>query len=567
MDFPELRQNPDQRLHDLRFLLYRDGASLNPVTLGFRTFEQARADKLLGRYIPHRSALVQRLYHSVKASSVSGRSHATVYKQIRSLHLFFAWADANDRRLDLRTAESAFYDWCDALYSRTRPHSPAPICLVTACGYAYSVDVVLANALGLPRSLISGTVLGRRRRTQLRSIDREDGSSLAMFGRTLVAICSSLSADRTMGPLPVEVDLGGHGVHLDWCQLRPDHEVKALADGAPSYVRAGSLRARRAWEADGTARTRATVLNTRVKAELLIFIAQTSMNLAQAQELKRTTFQSYVDGDDLVYVRAYKHRRQGEVVFRAFRSYRSHLKRYLEWLDACAPPGDDRLFPVISKVPRPRWKSTGFESLKRVFTNAGLPFYGPRVLRNARVNWIGERLGTGALGAEAAQHLEATNRTYRRPQLSRAIGEISAFHRITEGAIDAAGPGKCVSPYMPRRIESASADFPEPDCANPAGCLFCQHHRDVESLDYAWCLASYQALKRLELKGHNTAPLSQDGRGNAALQAVERVEMKLLALSAFGDRQRGWVHEARCRVRDGAIHPMWRGFFLLMESN
>lgn len=50
---------------------------------------------------------------------------------------------------------------------------------------------------------------------------------------------------------------------------------------------------------------RNSILNFRIEAELLIFIAQTGMNLAQAVGLKRESYRWKSDGDDVEVFRVY----------------------------------------------------------------------------------------------------------------------------------------------------------------------------------------------------------------------------------------------------------------------
>jgi hypothetical protein len=96
-------------------------------------------------------------------------------------------------------------------------------------------------------------------------------------------------------------------------------------------------------------RTRHPLFNLRIEAELLIFIAQTGMNLAQANQLTvgKFTYQSYEEGYKVR--RIYKNRRQGEVEFTVYSEYRIHFETYLKWRSAILEGLDDeRLFPLTT---------------------------------------------------------------------------------------------------------------------------------------------------------------------------------------------------------------------------
>ncbi|WDK35508.1 hypothetical protein JH300_20055 [Xanthomonas campestris pv. campestris] len=271
----------------------------------------------------------------------------------------------------------------------------------------------------------------------------------------------------------------------------------------------------------------------------------------------------------VAYVRTYKGRRRGEVVFRAFRSYRAHFARYLSWLDACFPDTPDLLFPIVALNERVSWKSTDFKSLKNELVKIGIPYFGPIILRRLKVNWLAEKIGNRSVSAEAAQHLELTNASYQRPSLSRAMGEISAFHRTIEKSLSSLGPGNCLAPFQPWQVQCSAPGTPVADCANPAGCLFCVNHQDIESFDYMWSLASYRALKVLETAGDRKAhPVALGGDEHpkpTSAQAADRASEKLIELSAASEVNGDWIREAEDRVRDGNFHPKWAGFLRVME--
>ena len=81
-------------------------------------------------------------------------------------------------------------------------------------------------------------------------------------------------------------------------------------------------------------------------AELLVFVAQTGMNVAQAHNLRCTqySYKSMVDGYE---VRNYKERRKGEVLFEIFAEYKVIFNAYLEWRKEVFGATTDRLFPFV----------------------------------------------------------------------------------------------------------------------------------------------------------------------------------------------------------------------------
>lgn len=254
MEFPEIRQSPSQRLFDLRFLAYRNGASLDCVTLRFRTFDQARSKGLLGQFLPHRLPLLLKLYETVKRGVVAGDKNPTTYSRLRALFIFFEWADDERRRVDLSTAVESFLDWCEHVHQRTLKGNEMRISRNSANSLVGRLDTVLVRALGFNRSLIAATNLSKRSPRKTFLVDRQDMRFLEIFGRSLVAICDSLTPELTLGRLPVIAKIGHHGSVYHWCGLLPQENVAAQSLPASSYKRIESDRARLAWELDPSPR-------------------------------------------------------------------------------------------------------------------------------------------------------------------------------------------------------------------------------------------------------------------------------------------------------------------------
>jgi hypothetical protein len=103
-----------------------------------------------------------------------------------------------------------------------------------------------------------------------------------------------------------------------WSRLQKSSTLVTLRPGYKNkYLTRSVLKLRAEWEAEHSLRTRFPLVNIRIEAELLVFIAQTGMNLSQAHNLRRTqySYKSTIDGYE---VRDYKERRQGEVLFEIF---------------------------------------------------------------------------------------------------------------------------------------------------------------------------------------------------------------------------------------------------------
>jgi len=83
--------------------------------------------------------------------------------------------------------------------------------------------------------------------------------------------------------LPVKIRFRDGRVLEQWSGLMRPASLAVLQPGYKNITNTTSvLRLRAEWEADRTQRTRYPLVNRRITAELLVFIAQTGMNLSQA---------------------------------------------------------------------------------------------------------------------------------------------------------------------------------------------------------------------------------------------------------------------------------------------
>ena len=292
------------------------------------------------------------------------------------------------------------------------------------------------------------------------------------------------------------------------------------------------------------------------------------MNLAQAARLRRSQFRFQTDGDDMVaYV--YKARRRGVAIFRAFRAYKDHFLRYLKWLDAIFPDSEgDRLFPFIypTLIP-PANHLPHFSAVQIQFKLLGIRTFLPQALRKTRVNWLLRRSRDPNLTAEMSQHTkEVLLRTYDQPHHQSASVEIMRFHRATDPAIAPPGPGLCVDLHRgPILMPGSPQEAPQPDCISPEGCLFCIHHRDVQSQDYCWKLASHRHIKALELQRY--VPPVRNQPSHPASSVIDRINQKLETIAAANEVRALWVRIASDAVRAGRFHPAWDGFIHLLEMS
>lgn len=550
---------------------------------------KAIANANAGRPIVGRIDLVVKLHAAINAKIELGTSSTTVRNICKSLRYFFAWCDREGRMDGEASALVDFLAWAEFLMNRALGRAKLPIAQSDASGLrkgaprlakikpetaldiASFASSALTAALGMERPAIRYTrlpALAAKARTPYNKSEKTSFEDASRAGAILLQICDQLTIERIRSPLPVEIKLDSGHVFTEWCKLQPPGQVKALLGLRSPAERSVVERARLAWQEDGTVRTRYVLTNLRIECELLIFLSQTGMNLAQAHQIGRTRFRFKTLEEDIVVDGLYKARKGGEVEFTIYREYRKIFNRYLEWLDAFVPiEEDDRLFPFYypSAIP-PEGSAPNLSSTRLRFKQMGVPFVGPQRLRNLRVNWFRVR-ANDALAAEVAQHTVSTLRNvYAKPSHPVAASEISRFHNRGEVACDGPAAGSCAGAGSgPKAIHRIPDGVARPDCISPSGCMFCDHHRDVSTFDYAWSLVTYLHLKILELASH-TPTNRKSVEGKTPIEStVDRIVAKADAFAASSEKRQKWIEESKDRMRERNFHPSWSTSILMMD--
>lgn len=564
LTFPSIAYGSHGTPRSLNALLYRGGAS-TPT----RTVASLIECGHLGSPLLSRVAMIKRLHESIAGEVALRKSSYTIENTIRAIRSFTAWCDDNGHAMTVDSAARDYHAWTEALLHRVRVQKDVKH--RTVYGEARYVDHILSKSLDITRGLLRLTRLrapAKAAQMYGTQSDKQNLEKTFVFGHVLLDVCDALSIDAVRGPLPVEIPIRNGGHLTEWSRLRSPQKVKALQGIGHRGNIEDTLKRRADWIADASTRTRFSLINLRIEAELLIFIAQTGMNLAQAHKLKRGRFRYQTEGEDVLVYRVYKRRRGGEAEFRVYKAYRKIFEHYLQWVAAIVPQSEDqRLFPFIypHQIP-PEDSSPRFKAIRIRARRLGMDWVGPRELRKTRVNWLLRRSRDPALTAEMAQHSkEVLFHSYEQPHHQVAAIEITRFHRLTDPAIAPPGPGWCVEVHrMPRAFEGAPSEAPAPDCVSPAGCLFCDFHRDIDSEDYVWSLASYRHLKLLELRRY--APPAKEAPLHPAASVADRITAKLRHLELGSETRSLWVRESLDRIREGRFHPAWDGFIGCAEA-
>lgn len=561
--FPMIEYGSSETPWDLYPLLYRGGAGarVNKVSL---QISQGQFGKLL----PERVELVTRLHDLLAGDLSGGGSRFSAQNKILALRQLFAWGDSEGERLSHETIEGNFVRWCDHLLHRYRVNRS--ISEGTLYDFTRLVATMLDRVLGRESSMIRSTRIRKPRgkgKIRTSQAEKQNLQVTFDFGYFLADICNELTLKVTKGTLPVRIPLRSGQVLEQWSGLQRPHKAEARRARPQTQAQVKtSLAVRNTRNQDSTIRTRYPLVNLRIEAEMMMFIAQTGVNLQQAHTLRLEQFHytSHLDG---YQVRAYKNRRNGEVLFEIYANYRYWFERYLAWLAgwfSSQPEG--LLFPLVRSRGRNTEEAPQFTMLDRVCRELGIPMVRPKKLRGVRINWLLRETQSPEQIAELAQHsVETLISVYADPHPQLAMVEVTRFHQQTDPSISPPAPGQCVS-GNPEPMQDIPQEAPRPDCITAAGCLFCTQHRDIESDDHVWSLTSLRYLKSIELAGYSPPkPGKNIAMVHPALTVVDRLSAKLRFFEESSAVRKLWVEEARARIKEGEYHPAWDGFIRLAE--
>lgn len=519
-----------------------------------------------GKVILDRVPLIDLLHENLNHRVISGQSLLTTRSRIINLRNFFSWCETNDRGISLGELEESFIAWSNYLLRRVRM---SEIELGSASSLISSLCPIFDDILKLESGLRKKTRIRHSAKSRKNNLykngTKQNLEDAFKFGSFLYDLTKALSAQNINGTLPLEISIRSGGSLTEWCKLRPADTVKSLQVSSTRVTRRqATMNTRAAYISDISLRTRHPLVNLRLEAELLIFIAETGIPLQNAYSLpySKFTFKSITNGYEMK--RIYKNRAQGEIVANVHTEYRKVFDDYLAWRNETFPNTENGLlFPFHSIKGKTEHLAPLFAAVKKRCKSLSIKMFGPRSLKKIKINFLLRETKGPNVAAEYGQHTMQTLFTnYHEPSHQIAMIEISEFHKIHDPSLAAVGPGNCVQ-ARPTPVEVQHANIPIADCLSPSGCLFCMQNRDVEGYDHIWSLLSFQHLKTIELS--KVTSLTLDSKKHPAFYTIQRICAKIDFLSNISSATEMWVKEARTQVTQGYYHPKWDGFIRLQE--
>ncbi|VVM71871.1 hypothetical protein PS673_01818 [Pseudomonas fluorescens] len=557
LSFPNVDYGSVESIWSLEPLLYEGGAKENIRKVGALI-----SNGNLGEPRKARMPLLELLHDALMGKYNGGGSRYTLRGSITKLRQFYAWCD--DMKVDLSMSNvcSRYADWTETIWIRTVVKKE--ITYKSATDLTGSVGILLEYALDIPVIAPYSRMKRKDRKKKALSpkADKQILSDTFAFGQLLLEIREQLSIKKIKERLPLVMSFSNGSTYEEWSGLQKPPTEKEL-DRMKPYRRKSMITRREDWQIDTSWRTRYPLINLRIEAELLVFISQTGMNLAQAHMLKVGDFRYASHNDGYQVRRAFKSRASREVEFEIYSEYRVFFESYLSWRkDVFVDIDDDRLFPIRSHKYQAIEVAPNFDRIREKCSITGVKYVGPRELRKTRVNWLLRKSANPSLTAEMAQHsLETLHRDYERPNHQIAMMEITLFNKNKDIILQAPGPGMC-SKRQSDRLPQDIYSVVKPDCITSAGCLFCEYQRDLPTFDHVWSLATYHRYQVLLLAA-NRHPASLNTSASVE-KIIERTRSKIEAFSQLGDEFTDWAKEASIRIDEEDYHPNWDIFIKLL---
>ena len=559
--------NPSHHRYNLKRLLYKGSAGLD-ARFVFPKIENGE----LGEQLLDRLELLQEIKAHIETRLICGSSPKSMNSYLTSVVGFFKFIDQSHHLPKLSNLSSIYVEYSEYLFIGVH-EKPRRLSMNTAYSYAASLSRLFGNILDIPveQNLIQRTRLKYEetsKKAVSKSAEKQNLEDTFKAGAYLVDLIDGLTVESIFGELPLRIPIRSKLIKQDnmvfaiglWPSVDKSIEtdVNKKTSIQKTYHRNAANRRKPVDSLNGTQRW--YLVNLRVTAEFLVFIAQTGMNTTQAVALKRRRFAYKAAADDSFSVRAYKNRAGGEVLFTIYRSYKARLSKHLSFINYFFPDSE-LLFPRFGINGESTVSVTQYDSLRSHLKLNQIPWIPPKTLRNTRVNWLLRRSGDEEITSEMAQHTkEVLKANYERPSQQRAMVETTRFWNqhdpIRQCDLKEAPIGQCSG--NPEPVDTKPASVVVPNCLSQSGCLWCKHHRDLDTADYVWSLCSMRHLKTIEA----TLPTRKEIPADVV---IDRITEKLDAYRIMSDDRAQWVSEAELRIQECHYHTDWSPLIEFVE--
>lgn len=520
----------------LKSCLYVNGAGCNT-----KKFEGHRVGNVLGHVVTARLPLVYALHSELNGIVSSGGSNKTLEGGVSRVRAFYTYSDELGIDPTKENACGLYCGWVKSLYENVNSGDAKE----SGCyGKASGMATLLGKATGLGRDffVLNAGLTAPSKKNAFPEVDKQNLGDAKRFIGDLMDIRNCLGIEAFQRPLPVQLKMS-------------DGQEIWLYSGLTQYEKVLPHKL-----ADVSLRVRYALYNVRAETELMLFISQTSMNLSDAAKLQFQELKFYTVGDSFE-ARAYKGRKQGEVIFTAYGEYKPYFLDFLAFRKTLnISDHTSLLFGKLPQAGRSVSDNPNPRSLTRLMKRLGRPLIIAGELRKTRQNWLARKAGDSSLAAEIGQHdLETFGRYYERPNHQTAATEWSNYYRNSAKAKRAALVGECTGQPIP--VKELPAGFEKPNCVNPSLCIFCISYKGIKTYSYIWSIVSYKILRERE----KLVSLRSNADVSGLDSTINRLDQIIGAFETAGKKCASWLAKATQQTQIGNYHPRWSGFIHLLE--
>lgn len=539
---------------DLSVFLYKGAVLENRRTVG----ESIKANRY-GEILPERIEFVSNLFEHFNYKIISGLSRNTLTGQLEKLWTFIRWCEKQNRILSKDEIPDLFISWVNSEIIVVREKN---LDEYSAYKKFFKIANIITSSQNLENFSNSASLMLRTNlslKPQKKQSEVPNQHEIFEFGKFLKSLIDQLTIDVIRGEQPILITLSNERtIYLKSNLVNVELDIEKLKYSEKKQA----LEKRRALTEDESlldSYKRSNPINVRIEAELMIFMSQTNMNLAQARNLNFCEFRLMTKDDEYEVFTVYKGRKQAEASFKFYQEYKNIFLRYLQWLKEVGFNENDKLFPFVA-----REKLKANDTLRKLHVirnlckDNGFKYFPSTQLRKFKANWLFENSDDVGTVTNLMSHSERTFRNnYQKTEKNKALKELSNFNSQNLKRLVI---GLCSNNLENPQIMNTVENILTPDCINPEGCLFCTYHKDIESYDYCFKLVSHRYLKLLEM-----AKNPNNGNHPAKL-IVERLNEKIDGLRALSDKAEKWIVKAQNEVQSGEYHPDWNNLILLLDE-
>lgn len=526
-----------------------------------RWFYRDSNEKTWKNIIADRLPFIEAITNQINFEIIRGASSATINTYCCELNVFMKWVDKNNIILsinpeDLKTIYLAYDEYC-----YIRCWGKKEITQQTAYANVHNISQHFSKLLELPPhrnfrylSRVIKSYSPSQKKSLSRTAEKQHLGNSRELGYYCVDIADAIDIEAIYGRIPITINSikpdntehkiqfpQGLIINLNRCNANPSKKLMDYCCPIHNQDDISTLD-----------RYRLNLVRLKLLAELIIFVYQTGMNVSQILRLERIGFSYNLQGNNDWIVTCNKGRKQGAVKFKIYKEYKTRLKKLIDFVNHFYPKSK-YLFPVSKQINAKG--SVHYETLRKHLEQANITWIPPKVTRSTRINFLSRIIDDPNLSAEMSQHTKETfGKNYHTPSQQRAMTALTHFWTGEPVSLINSGCSK-----IPFPTKDKPSNIINPNCINESGCLWCESHRDIESEDYVWSLATFRYLKIIEA----SQPIK---RKIPADIVVEKLTKKIQSFKIRNDQTKRWAVEALLRIDEGSYHPNWIGIINFWET-